>query len=101
MIAGFVLALVALAPGVMSIADLESRPVPEVWAYVQSLRSGRDRDMIRHGREGEENTLRRGRAERILIGRVRSGPVKLRPGDWLIHAPEAGRGHLEEWHLPD
>lgn len=101
MITAVLMAIVVAYPDRMPEAELRSRPIPEVWAYVRSLRAERDRTMARIGLEGEENEARRSAGERVLIERVSSRPFKLRPGVYLIHAPNAGLRHLEELHVPD
>lgn len=89
--------LISILPGMLSspsIGELESRPIPELWAHVEGLRALRDRDMVKHGIEGEANGFARARAERVLIGRLGLRPYPLGGGRYLIHVPEAGRGHV-------
>jgi hypothetical protein len=94
MMATMVLAMALAGPDGLSLGELESRPIPELWAHVEGLRALRERDMVKHGIEGEANGFAQARAERVLIRRIGLRPYPLGGGRYLIHVPEAGRGHV-------
>jgi hypothetical protein len=86
-ISGVILAIVIAAGPV-------GASVEQQWHEVEVLRANRDRDMIRHGLEGEANALQRSKAERSLSRTIMGHAYPIDTGHVLVSRYIDGAGYV-------
>jgi hypothetical protein len=79
---------------VAMMAGPEGPTIEQRWREVEELRAQRDRDMIRHGLEGESNGLQRAKAERSLSRTIMGHAYPIDTGHVLVSRYIDGAGYV-------